>query len=269
LLIKRHAEDMKNFFMLAASLGAIVLTGCSRSPKLIIGLDASYPPFEFKDKDGTFQGVSVDLGKAFAKHLGREAEFRNIGFDGLMAALKSGSIDCVISSMTATDERRKSIDFSDPYVKTRLALLVSKNSPVQSFDDLKSPERRVVVRLGTSGESFAKQALPDTPRVALDNDTSCVMEVVKGSADAWIYDLLSVTRYHERHPDATRALPKPVREEAWAIGLKQGDEALKKQANEFLTKFRADGGFKSLAEKYLADDQKLMRSQGLPFVFDL
>ena len=260
---------MKNLFVLAASFCAFVLCGCARSQKLIIGLDATYPPFEFKDKNGEFQGVSVDLGKAFAKHLGREVEFRNIGFDGLMAALKSGAIDCVISSMTATDERLKSIDFSDPYVKTRLALLASKNSAVQSLDDLKAPGRRVVVRLGTSGESFAKQALPNTPRVALDNDTSCVMEVVKGSADAWIYDLLSVTRYHERHPDATRALPKPVREESWAIGLKQGDGALKKQANEFLAKFRADGGFQQLAEKYLAEDQKLMRGQGLPFVFDL
>lgn len=237
--------------------------------KLVIGMDATYPPFETVNAQGEFTGVSVDLGRELAKQLGREVEFRNINFDGLITALKTGSIDLIISSMTANDERRKSIDFSEPYVKTGIALLASSKSSVQNLDDLKKAGRRVVVRLGTTGEQFARASLPDAKLISLDSDTACVMEVAKGGADAWIYDQLSLMNHHAKHPDTTRVLLKPIREEVWAIGLKKGNDELRKQVNEFLTKFRADGGFKKLGEKHLAKEKKQMEEQGIPFVFDL
>lgn len=237
--------------------------------KLVIGMDATYPPFETVNAQGEFTGVSVDIGRELAKHLGREVEFRNINFDGLITALKTGNIDIIISSMTANDERRKSIDFSEPYVKTGIALLASTKSPVQNLDDLKNAGRRVVVRLGTTGEQFARKSLPDAKLISLDSDTACVMEVAKGGADVWIYDQLSLMNHHAKHPDTTRVLLKPLREEVWAIGLKRGNDDLRKQVNDFLAKFRADGGFKKLGEKHLANEKKQMEEQGIPFVFDL
>ncbi len=237
--------------------------------KLVIGMDATYPPFETVNAQGEFTGVSVDLGRELARQLGREVEFKNINFDGLITALKTGSIDLIISSMTANDERRKSIDFSEPYVKTGIALLASTKSSVQNLDDLKNAGRRVVVRLGTTGEQFARKNLPDARLVALDSDTACVMEVSKGGADAWIYDQLSLMNHHAKHPDTTRVLLKPLREEVWAIGLKKGNDELRGQVNGFLTKFRTEGGFKKLGEKHLAKEKKQMEEQGIPFVFDL
>ena len=260
-----HAR-IATFFIAFCSLVS-VLSAADR--KLVIGMDATYPPFETVNAQGEFTGVSVDLGRELAKQLGREVEFRNINFDGLITALKTGSIDLIISSMTANDERRKSIDFSEPYVKTGIALLASTKSPVQNLDDLKKAGRRVVVRLGTTGEQFARTTLPDAKLVSLDSDTACVMEVAKGGADAWIYDQLSLMNHHAKHPDTTRVLLKPLREEVWAIGLKKGNDELRKQVNEFLTKFRADGGFKKLGEKHLAKEKKQMEEQGIPFVFDL
>ncbi len=264
---------MKTKMLFAVLLGALALMSCSPDDavkkKLIIGTDATYPPFEALDEKGEFTGVSIDMGRELAKSMGREVEFRNISFEGLNAALKSGSIDCVISSMTANDERRKSIDFSDSYVKTRLAILVSTKSPIQSLDDLKAKGRRLVVRLGTTGEQFVIKHLPEVERVSLDSDTACVMEVVNAGVDAWIYDQLSVLRYQERHPAATRVLLKPLQEEGWAIGIRQGNEELKTQANAFLKKFREEGGFSKLGEKYLAKEKKMMEAQGIPFVFDL
>ena len=250
---------------------AAALMGCSKHDgnKLIIGMEAAYPPFEVVNEKGEFTGVSVDMGRELAKSMGKEAEFRNIAFDGLIPALQTGSIDIIISSMTANEERRKSIDFSDPYVKTQLSILAASKSPVQKLEDLNQPGRRVAVRLATTGESFARAALPKATLVALQDDPACVMEVVNGNVDGWIYDQLSLMRFHERHPDTTRVLLAPIHEEFWAIGLRQGDEAMKKPINEFLTKFRKDGGFKRLGEKHLAEDKKLMESKGLPFLFDL
>ena len=251
------------------ALVLIICTGCSRSGKFVIGMDATYPPFEMLDEKGDFSGVGADMGRALAAELGREVEFRNINFDGLIAALKSGSVDMVISSMTANDERRKSIDFSDPYVKTGIAILANVKSPVQTVEDIKAPGRRIVVRLGTTGESYARANLPQATIVALDSDTACVMEVVKGGVDAWIYDQLSIMNYQARHPETTRALLKPLREEVWAIGLRQGDDELKAKVNEFLRKFRADGGFQRLAEKHMPKEKQMLEAQGIPFVFEL
>ena len=81
---------------------------------LVIGTDATYPPFEFVDKQGQISGVSIEMGREIGKALGREVIFKNINFDGLILALKTSSIDLIISSMTANDERRRSIDFSSP-----------------------------------------------------------------------------------------------------------------------------------------------------------
>lgn len=259
---------MKRLTVLAAA--AVFCCGCGkRSDVLVIGTDATYPPFETVDDKGEIAGVDVEIGREIAKALGKTAEFRNINFDGLITALKSGSVDLVISSMTANDERRKSIDFSEPYVKTGLAVLAGKNSPVSSSGDLKSPGRKIVARLGTTGETWARKELPDAKITSLDSDAACVLEVVNGRVDAWVYDQISIMNHHQRHPDTTRALLAPIREEFWAIGLRQGQRELKRQINEALASYRAEGGFAKLADKYLAKERDLMKAQGLPFVFEL
>ena len=245
------------------------LCACSRSDKLIIGTDATYPPFEFVDETGQISGVDIEVGREIGKALGREVEFRNINFDGLITALRTGSIDLVISSMTATPERRKSIDFSDPYVKTGLSILVAKDSTIQSATDLKTPGRKVVARLGTTGEHWARENLKQAKITALDADVSCVMEVVNANADAWVYDQLSIMNHHAEHPEKTRALLTPLREEVWAIGLKQGNDELKAQVNEVLARMRRDGSFAKLAERFMAKEKQMMTEQGLPFVFEL
>ncbi len=254
---------------LASLLALFMLCACSRSNKLIIGTDATYPPFEYVDEKGQISGVDVEVGREIGKALGREVEFRNINFDGLITALRTGSIDLVISSMTATPERRQSIDFSEPYVKTGLSILAAKNSTIQSAADLKTPGRKIVVRLGTTGESWARENLKEAKIIALDADVSCVMEVVNASVDAWIYDQLSIMNYQLKYAEKTRALLTPLREEVWAIGLKQGNNELKTKVNEVLARMRSDGSFAKLAERYMAKEKAMMTAQGLPFVFEL
>jgi polar amino acid transport system substrate-binding protein len=242
------------------------LMGCKRSNALIIGTDATYPPFEFVGPDGQLTGVSVEMGTALAAHLGQPVEFRNIPFDGLITALQSSNVDLVISSMTANPERRKSIDFSAPYATTGICLLLPKASTVQSAEDLKQGKRRIVVKIGTTGEQWSRANLPDAEIVPLDSDPACVLELTKGSADAWVYDQISVMNYALQYPDSTRAVLAPLRIEEWAIGLRQGSP-LKADIDAFLVKYRQQGAFDRLADKYLAKERDYMKQQGLPFVF--
>ena len=144
---------------------------------LVIGMELEYPPFEFVAEDGTNDGVSVKMAKALSSYLGRPLEIQNIKFDALITALKSDNIDLIISSMTATEERRKSINFSDPYVTTGLAMLVPNDSPIKSIEDLMTGKWKVVVKLGTTGESFARSELKNTTIVTMKQDPVCALEV--------------------------------------------------------------------------------------------
>jgi len=236
-------------------------------PPLRVGMELSYPPFEMTDPQGRPAGVSVKLAEALGRHLGREVVIENIAFDGLVTALKTRKIDCVISSMTATPERRKSIAFSAPYLKTGLALLVAVNSPVRAAADLDASGRVVAVKKGTTGHQYAATTLKRARVLVLDKEAAAVLEVVQGKADAFIYDSLSVFQNHRRHPDTTRAVLEPFREETWAIGLRLGDDALRQRVDEFLERFRATGGFERLGDEFLAEEKAFFKAEGLPFYF--
>lgn len=247
---------------------AAFLPGCARKDVLVIGLDATYPPFEFVDESGKITGVSVAIGDEIGKTLGKRVEYRNMNFDGLIPALQTGQIDLIISSLTANEQRRQSIDFSDPYVKTGLSILAAKNSTIQSAADLRATGRKLAVRIATTGEQWCRAELPQAQLVALDTDAACVLEVTNGTVDAWVYDQVSVMNYHAQHPERTRALLAPLREEVWAVGLKKGREELKAKVNETLARLRSEKAFAKLADQYLSKERDLMKAQGLPFVFE-
>ena len=250
-------------------LVSLVLSACvagSAAEPLRVGMELSYPPFEMTDTQGRPTGVSVRLAESLGRHLGRRAEIVNIAFDGLIPSLKTGKIDCIISSMTATPERRRSIDFSDPYLTTGLAILAAAASPVKGEADLDVAGRVIAVKKGTTGHRHAagfKQARV----LVLDKESAAVLEVAQGRADAFLYDPLSVYHSHKRHPDTTRAILRPFLEESWAIGLRPGDDPLRKGVNEFLKAFRAAGGFERLGDEFLAEEKAYFRSQGIPFSF--
>jgi polar amino acid transport system substrate-binding protein len=257
---------MRHCLPLLLTLALLAAVAPAAEP-LRVGMELSYPPFEMTDQAGRPTGVSVRLAEALAKDLGRELVIENVAFDGLIPALKTGKIDCIISSMTATPERARSIAFSEPYLKTGLAMLVAKSSPVESATDLDAPGRVVAVKKGTTGHHYAATAIKRARLLVLDKESAAVMEVAQGKADAFIYDSLSVYRSHARHPDTTRPLLRPFREETWAVGLRRGDDDLKRQVDEFLERFRARGGFETLGDEFLAEEKAFFKRESIPFYF--
>lgn len=257
---------------LLALLLCALLAGCGPGKPdgarpLVVGMDLSYPPFETIDAEGQPMGVSIELARALAEYLGRPLRIENIPFVGLIPSLASGQLDCVISSMTVTAERQRSISFSEPYLKTGLGLLVGADSPIATAADLDSAERTVVVRQGTTGEVWARRELNQAKILAVEKENAAVLEVIQGKADGFIYDQMSVWTNWKNHPEKTRAILKPLQEEEWAIGLRQGEEELLRQINEFLVSFRAQGGFDTLSSRFLPEQKKAFAEQGIPFVF--
>ncbi len=261
LSVVRHLLTLLLFFCW------LVLPVSARDAAVLrVGMELSYPPFEMADAKGQPEGVSVDLARALAEKLARKLEILNIPFDGLIPSLKTGKIDIVLSSMTATPERAKAIDFSEPYLSTGLCLLAGKGSPVQNAADCDQTGRTVAVKQGTTGHLHARQ-FRKARVLVLDRETACVLEVVQGKADAFLYDQMSVLKHWQQNPNTTRALLDPFQKEQWAIGFRKGDDALRNQVNEFLREFRVRSGFEQLGNRWLGPQKEAFRAAGIPFVF--
>lgn len=175
----------------AAAAALLVLTGCSKSddakssassasassadtlekPTLVVGMELAYPPFEGKDAQGNPAGVSVDFMKDFAKSAGKEIKIENIAFDGLIPALLTGKVDMVMSSMTITDERRKTVDFSDPYANAMLGILTHKGSGIKSVEDLNQKGRRIAAKIGSTGYLYAQNNLKNAAGIGFSSLT--------------------------------------------------------------------------------------------------
>lgn len=232
---------------------------------LIVGMELAYPPFEMTDTSGKPTGVSVDLATDLAKSLGRPVVIENTAFDGLIPALKTGKIDLVISSMTATAERAQSIDFSEPYISTGLSLLLKKDSTAKGIADLDREGVKVAVKKGTTGHIFATNNLKKAQVLVLDKESAAVLEVSQGKADAFIYDQMSVYQNWQRNKETTQAILEPFQKESWAVGIRKGNDELKAQVNRFIKEYREKGGFEQLGERYLKEMKDEFKRLGSAF----
>ena len=234
---------------------------------LVIGMELAFPPFEMLDSSGQPAGVSVDMAHAMGQYLNRPVRIENIPFDGLIPSLKTGKIDVIISSMTVTEDRKKSIDFTDPYLKMGLAILAAKNSDIQSINDVDKPGRNVVVKKGTTGNIYALQHFKNAKLLVLNDQSACAIEVSQGKADCFIYDQISVFENWKKYEATTRAILQPFTQEDWAMGIKKGNDALRTQINGFLKQFKESGGFDTLGAKYFGENKKAFQELGIPFYF--
>lgn len=132
--------------------------------KLVVGINAEFAPFEFHtmiDGKDTVVGFDVDLAKDIAKDMGVELELKELAFDALLTTLQQGQVDVIISGLSATEERRKTVDFSEPYFNEKDVLLTTKENlnKFNSFDDLK--DRKIGLQLSSLQETLMKNLIPD------------------------------------------------------------------------------------------------------------
>lgn len=263
----KHLRLTLGMALVAGITLLIAACGLKPSKDLRIGMDLSYPPFEMIGPDGKPAGISVELANAIGTFLGRSVQIENIPFTGLIPALKGHRIDLIISSLTATPERRESIEFSEPYLQIGLALLVNQKSGIQSIADADQPGKTLVVRQGTTAQLWAREHLKQAKVITLEKENAAVVEVIQGKADAFIYDQISVWNYAKQNPDTTRAVLEPIQSESWAIGLRPHNKGLRMQVNKFLRIYREQGGFEKLGDQYLGEQKKDFQSRGVPFYF--
>lgn len=254
-------------------IATFILAGCSSTDTgnketLKVGMELKYPPFETKATDGSPDGVSVMMAKELGKSLGVEIEIVDTPYASLIPALETGKIDLIISSMTINEERLKKVDFSDPYTTSQLFMLVYKDSKVQSYEDLNSPDIIIASKTGTIGALWAAANAPNAQIKNIDEEASAVLEVSQGKADVFIYDPLSIIRHQENYPDTTRVIYEPLpNTQGWGIVVQKGNTELLNQINDFLETAKTDGTFDKIRDTYLKDKIEEFKKYDLEFFF--
>lgn len=242
---------MKKRFLLslaACLLGALAMTaGCGSAPDsadtqatepqvLRVGMDASYPPFGSQNQETKdYEGFDVEIS--------------NRSFDGLVPALQAREIDVAINDITITDDRRQSVDFSQPYYIAGLGVVVrADNDTIHTAEDLQG--KTLGVSIGSTGEEAARK-IPGADVRVFNAINEAFLEVQNGGVDAVVNDI-PTNEYYVSHTGSKRVRTAEVAltKEDLGIAVRKGNHALLAKIDDGLAKIKANGRFAEIYEKW-------------------
>ena len=224
---------------------------------LRIGVAATREPVNFVDGDGRITGYDGELARLIAIRLNRPIEFSNMKFMALIPALQSGKIDLIVTGMSATDERRKSVDFSQSYYTNSQVVLTRKwgdelSAPVatglRTADDLK--DKRIGVLLGSAQDAYATKTYPKATVLQYQTMSDIVLAVTSGKVDAGLYDVEAL-RDVLRQNDKLAMFGAPVFSASQGIGFRKDNAALRDDFNGFLAEIRRNGTYADMLSRWI------------------
>ncbi|OIO87922.1 MAG: hypothetical protein AUK03_17215 [Anaerolineae bacterium CG2_30_64_16] len=213
-----------------------------------IGNNAEYPPFESVDASGKIVGFDPDIIAAIAKAAGFEFELINTRWDGIFVALASGEFGAVISAATITDERKQTVDFSDPYFNAGQMIAVKQGSPIKTPADLDG--KKVGVQLGTTGDIWVSDNTK-AEVVRYDEITLAFQALGNGDIDAIVNDGPTSADIIKANPELGATLVgEPFTEENYGIAVSKDKPELLAAINKGLAAVKASGEYDKIYETW-------------------
>ena len=243
-------------FLLAVSM-MVPMSACGSKVKtpediqnagtLHMATNAEFEPFEYKDGDEVV-GIDIEISQKIADKLGVELEVSDIAFDTLITALQSGKADIVAAGMTASEDRKKNVDFSDPYFDASQAIIVTNDSDITSRTDLNG--KTVGVQLGTTGDQYCTNE--DGENDISVAEVKAVSDLLAGRIDAVVIDDFPAEKLVEKNSDKIKKLDEALTSEEYAIAMPKGSTELQKLVNEVLQEMKDSGEMDEIVSKYIS-----------------
>ena len=219
---------------------------------VVVGTDAAYAPFESQNEKGEIVGLTIDIVNAAAKKAGIEVKFVNTPWEGIFNALAQGDRDMIASSVTITDERKQTMDFTDPYFDAVQLIAVKGDSKIAKFDDLK--KLKVGVQTGTTGDEAVTKLLGKTSTAIKRYESTplALKELEAGGVDAVVADNGVVINYVANNAGAKfkTVSDKAFVPEQYGFAVKKGNAELVGKLNKGLADIKADGTYNTIYSKY-------------------
>jgi ABC-type amino acid transport substrate-binding protein len=256
-------RNLLQVFLLALSLLGLAqsvwaepgLERVKKAGKLLIAVDASYPPMEFEGPKGQPIGFDVDLGEELAKKLGVKAEFIVMSWDGILAGLTSKRYDVIMSSMNITADRQKQVDFVE-YVKLS-QLFVAR--PGTKLDQEKALDGKVIaVQADTTSsdyvEAVKKKGIAIKEIKAFKTAIDCFAALKAKHVDGIVIDEPVGRYYQKQDAKSFEITGKAMSPEPVGIALRKEDQDLKKALEEALLEVKKVGTFKKISENWFGTE---------------
>ncbi len=252
---------MKKLIALAVLAAAALLASpaLAQEKKVItIATDATWPPFEFVNENKELVGFSVEYMKAAAQEGGYEVKIINAAWDGIFAGLVNKQYDAICSSVTITEERKKTMDFSTPYFTVRQAIIVPKDSTVKTLEDLKG--KKAGSQISTTG-TFAINKAGGIISTPYDEVGLAVEDLYLGRIDAVVCDdavaanfIMETERYKEKLKIAA-VLSSAEDEEQYGVAVRKGETEILDLINKGIAGVKAKGIDAELNKKWISVDE--------------
>ncbi len=220
---------------------------------IVVATDATWPPMEYVDENTKeIVGFDIDLMKAIAKAGGFTVEFKNTAWDGIFAGLAAGKYDAVISSVTITEERKKEMDFSKPYINAGQVLVVRKDtSGVTKLEDLKG--KTVGAQIGTTG-AFEVEKRKGINLKTYDEIGLAFEDLINGRIDGVVADTPVAANFALQNKDykgKLKIVGEPFTEEYYGIAVKKGNKKVLDAINRGLDKVLGTETYNKIKKKWL------------------
>ena len=267
-------------FILAVSVIALVMLGTASAGlfdflggdagnatndenTLIVGFDAEFPPYGYKDDNGSYVGFDLDLAQEVCERNNWTFKAQPIDWDAKDVELDSGSIDCIWNGFTI-DGREDSYTWSNPYFDNKQIFVVKSDSGISSIADLSG--KTVETQKDSSALAALNgdnKTLKDTFKVLTEvaDYNTAMMDLESGACDAIAMDI-GVAEYdidQKDNPDAFSILNESITSEKYGIGFKKGNDALKDKVQATLDEMFKDGTVEKIAEKYGISNDALIQ----------
>ncbi len=218
----------------------------AQSNVLRVATDATFPPMEFVE-NGKKTGFDVELVEAVAAKMGKKVEWVDIDFKGLVPGLIAKRYDMAVSAIYITDERKKVVDFTQPYYAGGLVAMVKDGSPIAKLADLNG--KKVSVQVGTKSVSYLTDNYPKVQRVEVEKNQEMFNLVDIGRADAAVTGKPAAFQY-VRTRGGMKVLPEQLTTEEYGMAIRKDTPELTAAVNKALEQLKADGGYQAVVNKW-------------------
>lgn len=246
---------MKKSLFTIFGLAIMFFASCSKNNQLLkMGTNAAFPPFEYTE-GSEIVGFDVTVSNLIARDYGKELKIVDMSFDGLIAALQAGSIDFIAAGMTATEERRKNVDFSEAYYSSKQVIIVrSDDTSILSVKDLTA--RTIGVQSGTTGEIYASDEIEKSSIKSFKTGIDASLALKNGAIDAIILDELPAKEIVRRSPEL-KIVDDNFFTDEYAIAVKKGNTELLNSINKTIKTIKENGTYQKLIDAFMPVDGKI------------